>query len=69
YDLLHRYLEWKGYDVRFVMNLTDVDDKTIEAALEEGVTVREYTEPFGQAILGDARTLGIREADTYPRAT
>jgi len=69
YDLLHRYLEWKGHDVRFVMNLTDVDDKTIEAALEEGVTVREYTEPFGQAILGDARTLGIREADAYPRAT
>ena len=59
YDLLHRYLEWKGYDVRFVMNLTDVDDRTIEAAREEGVTVKEYTEPFGRAILGDARTLGM----------
>ncbi len=69
YDLLHRYLEWKGYDVRFVMNLTDVDDKTIEAALEEGVTIREYTEPYGEAILADARTLGMRDADAYPVAT
>ncbi|HSR40767.1 MAG TPA: cysteine--tRNA ligase, partial [Longimicrobiales bacterium] len=53
----------------FVMNLTDVDDRTIEAALEEGVTVKEYTEPFGRAILGDARTLGMRDADAYPLAT
>ncbi|MDX1568719.1 MAG: cysteine--tRNA ligase [Longimicrobiales bacterium] len=69
YDLVHRYLEWKGYDVRFVMNLTDVDDKTIDAALEEGVSISEYTEPFGRAILEDARTLGVVEADAYPRAT
>jgi len=69
YDLVHRYLEWKGYDVRFVMNLTDVDDKTIDAALAEGVTISDYTEPFGEAILEDARTLGILEADAYPRAT
>ena len=69
YDLLHRYLEWSGYDVRFVMNLTDVDDKTIEAAAQAGVSVAEYTRPFGDAILADARTLGIRPADSYPRAT
>jgi len=69
YDLLHRYLEWKGYDVRFVMNLTDVDDKTIDAALEEGVTIREYTRPYGEAILDDARTLGMTDADAYPVAT
>ncbi len=69
YDLVHRYLEWKGYDVRFVMNLTDVDDKTIDAALEEGVTIGAYTEPYGEAILEDARTLGVLDADAYPRAT
>lgn len=69
YDLLHRYLEWSGFDVRFVMNLTDVDDKTIEAAVREGVTISEYTRPFGETILEDARTLGILEADAYPRAT
>ncbi len=69
YDLLHRYLEWKGFDVRFVMNLTDVDDKTIAGALEKGVGIREYTEPFGEAFLADARTLGILPVDAYPRAT
>ena len=69
YDLVHRYLEWKGHAVRFVMNLTDVDDKTIDAALEKGVTIAEHTEPYGEAILADARTLGVLEADAYPRAT
>jgi cysteinyl-tRNA synthetase len=69
YDLLHRYLEWNGYEVRFVTNLTDVDDKTIRGAREQGTGIREYTEPFGEAFLADARTLGIRPADLYPKAT
>ncbi len=69
YDLLHRYLEWLGYGVRFVTNLTDVDDKTIQGALREGVTIAEYTPRFAEAFLEDARTLGIRPADAYPRAT
>jgi cysteinyl-tRNA synthetase len=69
YDLLHRYLEWSGYEVRFVTNLTDVDDKTIRGALERGTVIRHYTEPFGEAFLADARTLGIRPADLYPKAT
>lgn len=69
YDLLHRYLEWSGYEVRFVTNLTDVDDKTIRGARERGVGIRQYTEPYGDAFLADARTLGIRPADLYPKAT
>jgi len=69
YDLLHRYLEWSGYPVRFVMNVTDIDDKTIDAAVREGVTLRQYTEPFGRAVAADARTLGILPADANPRAT
>jgi cysteinyl-tRNA synthetase len=69
FDLLHRYLEWSGYDVRFVTNLTDVDDKTIKGALKEGTTIREYTEPFGVAFLADLHTLGIKPVDLYPRAT
>ncbi|MCG6956285.1 MAG: cysteine--tRNA ligase [Gemmatimonadetes bacterium] len=69
YDLVHRYLEWSGYDVRFVMNLTDVDDKTIKGAVRDGVSVREYTERFGQAFLADARALGVSPADVYPKAT
>jgi len=69
YDLVHRYLEWSGYEVRFVMNLTDVDDRTIQRAADDGVTVREYTKRFGEAFLSDAETLGMRPADSYPRAT
>ncbi|MEX2465439.1 MAG: cysteine--tRNA ligase [Gemmatimonadota bacterium] len=69
FDLVHRYLEWSGYDVRFVMNLTDVDDKTIRGAREAGVTVRAFTEPYGEAVLHDAGVLGVRPVDAYPRAT
>ncbi len=69
FDLVHRHLEWSGYDVRFVMNLTDVDDKVIDAAYEAGTSISEHTEPYGQVFLADCETLGIRPADTYPRAT
>ncbi len=69
YDLVHRYLEWSGYEVKFVTNLTDVDDKTIGGAVREGVTVAEFTRPFGEAFLSDARALGVLPADAYPRAT
>ena len=68
-DLLHRYLEWKGYDVTFVMNLTDVDDKIIDRAVDEGVTIREYVEPYIDGFLAELHRLGIRDADIYPRAT
>ena len=69
FDVVHRYLEWSGYDVRFVMNLTDVDDKTIGGAVAAGATVAEFTRPFGEAFLDDARTLGMLPVDAYPRAT
>ena len=69
YDLLHRYLEWSGHKVRLVVNLTDVDDRTIAAAAERGAPLGEHTAPFARAFLADARTLGIRPADVYPRAT
>ena len=69
YDLLHRYLRWSGYEVDFVMNLTDVDDKTIDRASQEGKDVRDYTAPFTECILADARTLGILPARAYPLAT
>lgn len=69
FDLVHRHLEWSGYDVRFVMNLTDVDDKVIEAAHAAGVSIEEHTEPFGETFLSDCATLGVRTVDSYPRAT
>ena len=69
FDLVHRHLEWSGYDVRFVMNLTDVDDKVIEAAYAAGMSIEEHTEPFGETFQADCLTLGVRTVDRYPRAT
>ena len=68
-DLLHRYLEWKGYDVKFVMNLTDVEDKIIDAAHQEGCSIGDITAPMAEAFLKDLDALSIRRADVYPRAT
>ncbi len=69
YDLVHRTLEWKGYQVRFVMNLTDVDDKTIRGAREHGLRLGDFTAPHGEAVLAESDALGIRRNDAYPRAT
>jgi cysteinyl-tRNA synthetase len=68
-DVLHRYLEWKGHEVRFVMNLTDVEDKIIEAAGRQGIPIRTITEPQIDAFFVDLDRVGIRRADAYPRAT
>src|SRR5690606_22310205 len=68
-DLLHRYLEWKGFQVRYVTNLTDVDDKTVAGAKERGVTLDEFTEPVIRGFFEDLDALGVRRADAYPRAT
>ncbi len=68
-DILHRYLEYRGYRVKFVMNLTDVDDKTIKGALNKGVGLQEYTEPFAESLFDDLDALGLARADVYPRAT
>jgi cysteinyl-tRNA synthetase len=68
-DLLHRYLEWKGYGVHFVMNLTDVEDKIIDAASAQGVPIDRITDPVTDAFFDDLGTLGILPADSYPRAT
>jgi cysteinyl-tRNA synthetase len=69
YDLVHRYLEWKGFNVRFVMNLTDVEDKIIEAARQQGTPIDAVTTPTTDALFADLETLGARPADVYPRAT
>jgi cysteinyl-tRNA synthetase len=68
-DLVHRYLEFRGYAVKFVMNLTDVDDKTIAGARREGVRLDEYTEPYARVLFENLDALGIEPADAYPRAT
>ena len=68
-DVLHRYLEYRGYKVRFVMNLTDVDDKTIRGALAKGVSLNDYTQPFIDDLFRNFEQLGIQRADVHPRAT
>src|SRR5262245_48477944 len=68
-DLLHRYLEWKGFDVRFVMNLTDVEDKIIRGAAEQDLPIDDVTRPMIAAFRSDLDVLGILPADAYPRAT
>ena len=68
-DLLRRYLEYRGYDVFTVMNLTDVDDRIIKAAGKAGTSVREFTDRFAEAFFEDRDYLRIKPADLYPRAT
>ena len=67
-DLLHRFLRQSGYDVRYVMNITDVDDKIIRNAARDGVSVQQYTAKFIQAFLDDSTTMGI-EPPVLVRAT
>src|ERR1700757_4486906 len=68
-DLLQRQLELRGYNVHRVMNITDVDDKTIRGARESGVPLQKFTERFKQAFFEDADTLRIKRANEYPSAT
>src|SRR3989442_8357588 len=68
-DLLRRYLEASGYDVFHIMNLTDVDDRTIKAARAAGTTLRRHTEPFVRAFFEDRDYLRLRPAHAHPRAT
>ena len=69
FDVLRRYLEWRGMQVRFVQNFTDVDDKIIRRANEEGVSSREIAERYIAEFWIDAKGLGAREATVHPRAT
>jgi cysteinyl-tRNA synthetase len=68
-DLLRRYLKFKGFQVTQVMNLTDVDDKTIKGAREAGLSLHEFTRPFKDMFFEDMKTLRIEPAEHYPAAT
>ncbi len=69
FDMLRRYLEYRGYEVTFVQNFTDVDDKLIKRAREEGTTVPEVAERYIKEYFVDAEGLGIKKATHHPRAT
>jgi len=68
-DILRRYLKYRGYRVIQVMNLTDVDDKTIRDSRKGGISLAEHTEKYIRAFFEDIDTLHIERAEFYPRAT
>jgi len=68
-DIIRRYLIYKGYNVKFVMNLTDVDDKIIRKAVQEGVSTKELTLRYEKAFMDDIKIFKMKPADLYPKAT
>jgi len=68
-DLLKRWLRYRGFQVTHVMNLTDVDDKTIKGSQQKAVQLREYTDFYVKAFFEDISKLNIELADVYPKAT
>ncbi len=69
FDTMRRYLEYLGYKVTFVQNFTDIDDKMINRANKEGITVKELGERFIAEYFKDAEALGIKKATIHPKAT
>ncbi|MBE6991685.1 MAG: cysteine--tRNA ligase [Ruminococcaceae bacterium] len=69
FDVIRRYLEYRGYNVKFVQNFTDVDDKIINRAKEEGITSEEVAKKYIEEYFTDAHGLGVRDATVHPKAT
>ena len=69
FDILHRYLEFRGFEVKRVQNFTDIDDKLIDRAIQEEMTVEELAEKHIGEYFDDMAALNVRPADIYPRAT
>jgi cysteinyl-tRNA synthetase len=69
WDTARRYLQWRGYDVNYVQNFTDIDDKILNRARQEGTSMEAVSERFIQAYFEDMARLNVNEADAYPRAT
>ena len=68
-DIIRRYLEYKGYNVKYVMNLTDIDDKIIKKSIEEKIPASEVAKKYSDAFFEDIKKLRIKPATLYPRAT
>ncbi|MGI6664670.1 MAG: cysteine--tRNA ligase [Christensenellaceae bacterium] len=69
FDTLCRYFEYRGYNVNFVQNFTDIDDKMIRAAEEEGITVKELADRYIKEYFVDAKSLNVKPATVHPKAT
>ena len=68
-DIIRRYLEYKGYNVKYVMNLTDIDDKIIKKSIEEKIPASDVAEKYSEAFFEDIKRLRIKPATLYPKAT
>ena len=69
WDMVRRYLQWRGYEVTYVQNFTDIDDKILRRAQKEGVSMADISERFIEAYFEDIRPLNVMDADEYPRVT
>lgn len=69
WDVMRRYLTWRGYRVKYVQNFTDIDDKILNRARKEGSSMEEVADRYTQAYFEDMARLNVLEADSYPRAT
>jgi len=68
-DLIRRYLKYKGYNLKHVMNITDIDDKTIRDSKKENLSLKQFTEKYTKYFFDDLKTLNIEKFEVYPRAT
>ena len=68
-DILKQYLKYKGFKIKHVMNLTDIDDKTIRDSVKENLTLKKFTEKYTESFFEDIKKLNIEKADIYPKAT
>lgn len=68
-DIIRRYLEYNGYNVKFVMNLTDIDDKIIKKSIEEKIPASDVARKYSEAFFDDIKRLRIKPATLYPKAT
>ena len=69
FDMIRRYLSWRGFDVTFVQNVTDVDDKIIRRAAEEARTAAEVAEEYTRLFIEDMHAAGVQDPDIRPKAT
>ena len=69
FDVVRRYLQYRGYEVTYVQNITDIEDKIIARANEEGITAAELAEKYAKHFFEDSNALGVLQADHHPKAT
>ena len=69
WDVVRRYLEWSGYEVNYIQNFTDIDDKILNRARQEGTSMEAVSQKYIEAYFEDMENLGVGKANAYPRAT